>query len=354
MTRLRPIGLAMVLALLAGFGLPGGAAADPLAPPGPGRPLAGLHRVNIFGEDDRSRDLRRPGSAAGRIVLIVDPTTDKAGTGFLIAPCYAMSAMHVVLSDYDLGARAGPGVNFAYTVYYGLGRLFGNFEGLTIGRPVAWGHYFAAEPVDASQDWIILQLEDCVGERYGHFRVTGLGAAEARAIERLQLAGYPRTEVAPYEHVQRDPACAVHGTARLPLNNGSLWLHDCAMRQGASGSPIFYEDGGAAHAVAIAIGEFRATDGVLPAYDQEHANIAVPAGNFIHAVEALGAETPDRVAEAQRLLNRLGRSVGDADGVAGPMTRLAIHGYRALHGLRPGGLISDALLESLRTATPGP
>jgi hypothetical protein len=259
-----------------------------------------------------------------------------------------MSALHVFLSEYDVQARSTPGVLYAYTVYYGLGGLFGNFENLTIGRPVAWGNYFASVPVDASQDWIVLQLDECVGERYGHFEVTPLGLGEAREIETFRLAGYPRTEIEPYQYVQLDPSCRIYRSSTWPMNAAPLWYHDCAMRAGASGSPVFYEENGRTFAVAIAMGEFQSTDGVLPHYDTAHANIAVPAGNFAHVLEALSLETPDRVAEAQRLLNALGRSVGDVDGVPGPMTRLAVDGYRSLRDLRPGGLITDELLGSLR------
>ena len=355
----RSMRLAMALLLLL-VGVLGHTVTVRAEPPAPNRETVsifqnpGFFRVNVFGSDDRIRALRRPGSAAGQIVLIVDPTTDKAGTGFLIAPCYAMSALHVFLSEYDVQSRSTPGVLYAYTVYYGLGGLFGNFENLTVGRPVAWGNYFGALPVDASQDWVILQLDDCVGRRYGHFEVTDLDIGEARRIGTYQLAGYPRSDVEPYQYVRVDPSCRLYRSANWPMNAAPLWYHDCAMRAGASGSPIFYERNGRTFAVGIAMGEFQSTEGVLPRYQTSHANIAVPAGNFVHAVEALTRETPDRVAEAQRLLNAMGRSVGAVDGVPGPMTRLAVHGYSSLRDLRPGGLITDELLGSLRDEAPFP
>ena len=351
---------ALLVTLWGGLAIDGAAVAEPLAPrapidraPGIGS-APGVIQANVFGEDDRVRALRHPGSSAGQIVLIVDPTTDKAGTGFLIGRCYAMSALHVFLSDYDMQSRSTPGVLYTYTVYYGLGGLFGNFENLTVGRPVAWGNYFGASPVDASQDWIILQLDDCIGRRYGHFEVTTLGIGEARRIGGFQLAGYPRNEADRYRYVRVDPSCRLHQSANWPMNAAALWYHDCAMRAGASGSPIFYEQDGRTFAVGLAMGEFQSTDGVLPQYRTSHANIAVPAANFAHAVEALTRETPDRVAEAQRLLNAMGRSVGTVDGVPGPMTRLAIYGYSALRDLSPGGLITDELLGSLRDEAQAP
>jgi|GEM_PF-2299625 len=338
--------LAALVWLAFGWSVPPPAAA-PQAPPAPRAHDAGaaVQPANVFGTDDRRLAERRRGSDAGRIVLITDPTTSKAGTGFLIAPCYAMSAMHVVLSDYDLDARADPSVTYEYTVYFGSGRRFGTFENFTIGRPVAWGRYFDAVPIDASQDWIVLQLDGCIGERYGHFvpRVLDLGEIADR---RLQLAGYPQPN--DFRHVQIDPDCRVYDAMTWPMNLRPVWQHDCAIRVGASGSPIYFVEGDNSYAAAIAIGELRSTEDVLPAYESGHANIAVPIANALPAIEAIAAETPERIAEAQRLLGAIGRPVGAADGVAGPMTRRVVNAYRVDRGLLRSGLIGADLLAALR------
>ena len=80
------------------------------------RAVAPVLTANIFGIDDRERHNRAPRTPYGAIVLIIDPTTDKAGTGFLIAPCYMMSALHVVMSGFDLAARRYPSVRYQYTL----------------------------------------------------------------------------------------------------------------------------------------------------------------------------------------------------------------------------------------------
>lgn len=344
MPRMRPLAMPGVVAAVVLAAAAAVAGAPPL--PDPPMPADGAIRpVNIFGSDDRRLEERRPGTDFGRIVLISDPTTQKAGTGFLVAPCYAMSAMHVVLSDYDLNVRAYPSTAFEYMVYYGSGRRFGNFDDFTVGRPVAWGRYYDAVPVDASQDWILLQLERCVGERYGHFSPRPLALAEV-AGRRLQLAGYPEPQN--LFHVQVDPDCRVHEEHLWPLNRRPIWHHDCAVRQGASGAPMYFAEGGRSHVVAIAIGELQSTDDVLPAYETGRANIAVPIANAMPALQLLAEETPDRVAEAQDLLNALGRPAGPADGAAGPRTRRAVHAYRVARDLPGGALIDDDLLARLR------
>ena len=55
-----------------------------------------------------------------------------------------------------------------------------------------------------------------------------------------------------------------------------------------------------------------------------------------------------RVAEAQRLLARLGHSPGDADGVLGGRTEDAVRAFQQRVGATPDGRISDGLLARMR------
>ena len=304
--------------------------------------------VNLFETDDQERHIRLPQTASGSIVLIIDPTTDKAGTGFLIAPCYAMSALHVVLSDFDVSVRRYPSVRYEYTLYYGSGTRFDAFDDLTIARPVAWGGFFDSLTVDidASEDWIILQLDECVGRRYGHFQVRPRSFSDLGAFVSFALAGYPRTD--DYSTVQVDPACRIHAEHGWPLGRGAVWYHDCATREGASGSPIYTTLDDGLEAVAIAVGELQRTEEVLPAYSEAFANIAVPMRNAEWALTALESESPERVAEAQELLQALGRGVGRVDGVPDANTRSAIESYRSLRRMPLTGLITDELIARLQ------
>lgn len=302
--------------------------------------------ANIFEVDDRERHDRVAGTPYGGIVLIVDPTTDKAGTGFLIAPCYVMSALHVVLSEFDLGARRYPSVRYQYTLYYGVGTRFGAFEDFTVARPVAWGGYFAPLTVDPSEDWIVLQLDDCIGDRYGHFQLGARGYASASAFVELSMAGYPRSD--DLRTVQVDPACRIMAERRWPGARGPLWYHDCATREGASGAPIYASIDGSYETFAIAVGELQPIEPVQSAYSDRHANVAVPVGNAQWALAALEGESQERVAEVQQMLQGLGRSAGRVDGVPDPGTRQAVQAYRALRRLPETGLITDELVASLR------
>jgi len=310
-----------------------------------GEPSA-LRLANLFETDDRQRLDRLPGTASGSIVLIVDPTTDKAGTGFMIAPCYMMSALHVVLSDFDLTARRYPSVRYEYTLYYGTGSRLGAFENFTVARPVAWGDYFDSIAVDASEDWIILQTEECIGRRYGHFSPAVVEIGEAGAQTSVALAGYPRSDDDPT--VQADPRCRIRAERRWPEAGGPLWYHDCATRQGVSGAPIYRTTADGYEALAIAVGELQPTMTVRPVYSDDSANIAVPIGNAEWALTALRRESRGQIAEAQRLLAALGRGAGRRDGLVDSRTRMAIESYRSLRGLSGAGLVTEALIVALR------
>ena len=61
-----------------------------------------------------------------------------------------------------------------------------------------------------------------------------------------------------------------------------------------------------------------------------------------------GAPPPARVAEAQRLLARLGHDPGDADGVYGSRTEEAVRAFQRRMGATADGRISDGLLARLR------
>lgn len=62
------------------------------------------------------------------------------------------------------------------------------------------------------------------------------------------------------------------------------------------------------------------------------------------------APAPAEIAEAQRLLTRLGYEIGDIDGVFGKRTELAIRSFRQRRGISVNGRISGALIAQLRRA----
>ena len=71
--------------------------------------------------------------------------------------------------------------------------------------------------------------------------------------------------------------------------------------------------------------------------------------NGVFASKPWETSTTDQINEAQRLLNLLGYSAGEPDGVMGARTRAAIRSFEAASNLSPTGNVTPGLLEMLRS-----
>lgn len=81
---------------------------------------------------------------------------------------------------------------------------------------------------------------------------------------------------------------------------------------------------------------------------------AYSSGSVIETETAKNPPRPEtNIEEAQRLLALLGYKIGRIDGIYGSRTRAAIEQFQRDQGLSVTGLISDELLESLRTKKEG-
>lgn len=84
-------------------------------------------------------------------------TETRAGTGFLVSPCYVLTAHHVVYGD-DLTPK--PGVDYRMKFRAGKG-VTTTFAGVTTATPVTSG--FRDETF--RNDWALLRLNVCIGKR---------------------------------------------------------------------------------------------------------------------------------------------------------------------------------------------
>jgi len=235
---------------------------------------AGGAAANIFVVDDRvtrARDDGSPFAAVGVITQTTPGRDIRFGTATLIGPCHALTAHHTAFRTPE---RAGTGE--ASLLYFGPPDGDFPFADRVTAHPVAWGDLAA----HTHEDWAVLRLETCVGERWGWWPVEAMSAEDAMARPgAFADAGYPA--VGPREVVTVDPECTVHEAA------GSVpgWGIDCAVRRGQSGGPVFYRDGdGRPRLVAIVKGDFFPYDGVIPRWDRNGANIAIPVANFIERI----------------------------------------------------------------------
>lgn len=276
------------------------------APPVPG-PAEDVVPVNIFGADSREQVARKPGTVFGAIgsVLALDGREHAIGTGFMVGPCHVLTAYHTV---FNVPGGERPRADKRVKFYYGEGTDGYSFEDFVWARPDAWGDLIEDRGVyTLSTDWVLLQMERCVGERYGAMRTGVLPLDQAETFpQRLLSAGHPedhRRADGSSPYLSLDPACRIYGSEdyavtfhRLtgvwpkggPSQTPTVWLTDCATRDGSSGSPIFYIDqNGHAVAIAMIVGSRREVDGVLQGWARQRTNFAIPIANLEQVLERI-------------------------------------------------------------------
>lgn len=269
--------------------------------------LPGVVPVNIFGSDTREQVTRKTGTAFGAIgtVLALDGREHAIGTGFMVGPCHVLTAYHTV---FNVPGGERPRADKRVKFYYGQGTDGYSFEGFVWAQPDAWGDLIEDRGVyTLSTDWVLLQMERCVGERYGAMRTGVLPLDQAETFPlRLMSAGHPEDHRRPdgsSPYLSLDPACRIYGDEDYavtfqqltgawpkggPSQTPTVWLTDCATRDGSSGSPIFYIDqNGHAVAIAMIVGSRREVDGVLDGWARQRTNFAVPMANLDQALSRI-------------------------------------------------------------------
>ena len=103
----------------------------------------------------------------------------------------------------------------------------------------------------------------------------------------------------------------------------------------------------------------READGLWPELADSWDHRAVRAFKTRYPEAGQVAEADRRIAfliqrhrEAQAELSRLGYDVGPVDGAWGPRSARAMRAFQSDYGLTPDGVVSEALLDRLKTATP--
>jgi V8-like Glu-specific endopeptidase len=175
----------------------------------------------IFGADDRVRvapDYNSPFAAVGRVT-----GGHRYGTGFMVSKCHLLSAKHI-LSDrrsvigrkvtFEVRLRPGETVSSEGTVIADGGFDIGDLR--------------TNPKLDARDDWVLIRLEECLGQRLGYLSLADHDTLTTNEL--LRSAGYPRGSLG---HLVIDPSCRVH------FQTAAEWLHDCATLPGSSGGPIF-------------------------------------------------------------------------------------------------------------------
>jgi hypothetical protein len=231
--------------------------------------------ANIFAADGRDpRHFVAPGTAEARLFLPVGSVTGDftlrnlrapggvnsgEGTAFMVSPCDALTAYHVLFGSGALSLN--PMGIYPVTLRFG-GDASSRPALLVKGRVRFWGSTDRAGP-----DVALILLDGCPGKQIGWLDL----AAPDPAIEvtRVAMPGYAHDRSMRRLSLQSD--CRIHTALRA---RGWL-LHDCASREGASGAPLLAQRGDRYVVVGINAGEFDAQAEVQPGFPVARANWAI-------------------------------------------------------------------------------
>jgi V8-like Glu-specific endopeptidase len=241
-----------------------------------GAPAAG--HANIFAED--GADPRQLVDAVGPAAIYAPigmTTTDGPvamregggsvvravvnGTGFMISPCLMLTNFHTVFGD----AKTEPNVAQPHYVRFEVGAEPGRkFRRRARAEVLAWGDFAHSE----EGDWAVARVEGCPGSdpQIG-WLATSHEAAATLVGAQVSMAGFAG------ELGER--RLSVQGVCRIHDVTDQGLAHDCASTGGASGAPLMVMQDGHPTAVGLASGADWHVDGVLPRFDQRHANWAV-------------------------------------------------------------------------------
>jgi len=237
--------------------------------------LAWPAAANVFGIDRRqqadadSDPLRWVGE------LYSESDNFQTGSAVLVGECHILTAYHSTFfrRDGNLNKPSSAVVS----------RFFldpdparpGSFRRSTLARPVKWGEFSRWSLRGQSEDWALLQLDDCLGREVGHAAIAEAGKKAAEGYGELMFAGYPQSR---------------RGLGGVTFERGChAWDYgpvfpivgvDCAFERGASGGPLLELIAGRWTVVGIASYRSNPVEEPLPAYMSKHRNVMVSSDAF--------------------------------------------------------------------------
>lgn len=367
-----------VLALLAGprevAALPPGGLIGQAMPISVSSPL--VHRVAVFGEDNRKRLPKRLEPLRNSIGLIYNERTRTVCSAFCVADEVIATASHCVFRTK--GEVPPPAERFFFAR---PGTASGMVRFAGAGSRTSAQHVIAGTigintkpPIDAARDWALVRLQGpaCRGKALGVLPMSPEEIeAEAQAGRLFQAAfhrDYGRWALSYSDPCFGGRRSEAGGAAPKvnerdfndPLN---LVLHSCDTGGASSGSPLLVETPSGPKAVAINVGTFVQSrvmieEGVVVkrAPAAPVANTAVSGVAFAGRIEPMRnanvLASPDDLRTLQRLLIAAGDLDGQPNGRFDPAMRTAIERYEARAGLAVLGLPTRDVLDRLIRSAP--
>ena len=209
------------------------------------------------------------------IGIVSETLTSTYATAFLVGPCHALSARHVVHHSNPIGR----------TVMLRFKPWRRSDAGNSSDAVVIAAGGAAASPGDVSQDWILLRLDRCLGASLGYVPLSRepLRIPESGPIGPGLLAvGFPEDR-----SVARRPTIDPHCRVRMISSTGLL--HDCATMPGNSGGPLMAWSAEHQRYEVYAINVAGFADRAPRAFDERSANAAVAIAPIVVILDAIGS-----------------------------------------------------------------
>lgn len=336
-------------------------------------PATTLHRVAVFGSDDR-RDLPpAKQSLASKIGVLTDLGSRSQCTAFCVSETVIATAGHCLFRTRD---DERPDLkNFRFRLHgspaSAAARIAGAHSAASVSHIVSGSMSLSVRPpIEATSDWALVQL-DVPACTAGGIKISQQSASDLTALAPSQLmyqVGYHRDF--PGERLAFGAPCLVSRSFERAdwttiqfdfFNANQLILHSCDTGGASSGSPLLIDGADGPEVVGINVGTYvqsrvlMVNGAVAHRYQAENvANTAVSARAFAAALasleraEFLTARTGMR--ELQMLLSGIGVFSGPRDGLYGVSSRTAIETFERLEGLPITGLATIELLQKLRAS----
>lgn len=227
--------------------------------------LSSSASASIFDRDDRVLLSKNSASLLPVGIVSRQSILGAYATGFLISGCHVLTVRHFIRSTRVVGTAVKFKIIHRGKTLQTKGYVVtaGDFQESEVGRHVGQNR---------SQDWALVRLSDCLGETVGYMK---LARTKHQQQRELALAGFPIDRSR--KVITIDPEC------RIRAGLGRQVLHDCATREGNSGSPIIEVQTKtvvAMHTAGVP------TRGVQP-FNILQAGIAAPIDEIIPSIERI-------------------------------------------------------------------
>jgi hypothetical protein len=237
--------------------------------------IPALAAANVFGVDRREQAAADSDPLRWVGQLFSESDNFQTGSAVLVGECHILSAYHSTFFRRDGNLNKPSGQVVSRFMLDPDPQSPGSFRRSTLARPVAWGEFSRWSLRGQSEDWALLQLDDCLGREVGYAQIAGAGEKAMHGYGELLFAGYPQSR-RPLGGVTFERGCHARDSGPIFPIIGV----DCAFERGASGGPLFERIDGRWTVVGVASYRANPVDEPLPAYMSKHRNVMVSSDAF--------------------------------------------------------------------------